>query len=149
MVATTIEQILASVENFEQLLSQFYAKLSDQSHQDAVQRMLEYISRHRRRTKEALSKLPPEQLKQILKAPLRYKPHIPGVHCLDEINLAPDAGPREVLEAAIGFDECLMEMYRQIIRQMVHRDIKDMFESLLESEQNDQLELKKIEEAFA
>ena len=82
-------------------------------------------------------------MQRIVKIPLQYEPHIPGTHCFKEIKLATDANPHEILDAAIKFDECMVQMYRQIAHQPVHKDVKEFFENLQQMEQNDQLELEK------
>jgi len=82
------------------------AGLSEQTGQAAVCLVTDYISRHRRRTTEALSKLPPEQLKHIRDVRLRYRPDLPGRKCFDEIRISPDADVEEVCRAAVAFNQC-------------------------------------------
>ena len=76
-------------------------------------------------------------------------PDIPGEHCFREIKLPPDASPLAILEAAIAFDECMVQMYKQIARQPVAHEIKDLFESLSIYEEADKVDLKKIRQMFS
>jgi len=145
MVAITISEILTHVEDFERMLSAYYAGLSEQTGQAAVCLVTDYISRHRRRTTEALSKLPPEQLKHIRDVRLRYRPDLPGRKCFDEIRISPDADVEEVCRAAVAFNQCLIRTYRQIIRQPIDKQIRELFENLIRLEEKDELTMKKIQ----
>jgi hypothetical protein len=58
--------------------------------------------------------------------------------------LPPDPVAGEVLDAAVSFDECLVQMYHSAAEQPVSQDIKDFFESLIRNMEQDEIELKKI-----
>ncbi|MHC4221533.1 MAG: hypothetical protein ACYST9_03850, partial [Planctomycetota bacterium] len=137
------------VEKFEQQLTELYAKISKETHVDAVRFVADYIGRHRNRLKDALGKMPAEQMQRIVKIPLQYEPHMPGPHCFERINLAGDADPQKILDAAIAFDECVAQMYRNISHQPLHEDVKEFFENLQQMEENDELEIEKIKTMFA
>jgi hypothetical protein len=105
------------------------------------------MSRHRRRIHYAIVKLPvtdAEEIRRICHAPLRFEPHGADFHCLDEMRLPADVTAREVLDAAIKFDECLIGFYKQVLEQPVDEHVRTLFESLLRMEQDDEIELKKI-----
>ena len=149
MLAITIEEILGHVEKFEQQLTELYTKISKETNVDAVRLISEYMSHHRNRIKAALSKIPAEQMQRIIKIPLQYEPHLPGEHCFEEIKLAIDTDPQTILNAAIKFDECIAQMYRNISHQPLHKDIKEFFENLQRVEENDELEIAKIKGMFS
>jgi hypothetical protein len=147
MGVVTIAEVLRHVEEFEDMLADFYAKLSHQTTQEGVRLLTDYMSRHRRRTHIALFKLPVESVEQIHRichTLLRYEPHGADCHCFEGIELPPDATAAEVLDIAIKFDECLVQFYRQVVRQPVDQEVKQLFESLIRWEQDDEIELKKI-----
>ena len=150
MGVVTIAEVLRHVEEFERMLAEFYAKLSQQSTREGVRLLTDYMSRHRRRTHIALFKLPVEKAEEIYRichTPLQYDPHDPHAidyTCFEGVELSPDATTAEVLDAAIEFDECLVRFYRQVVQQPVDQKIKALFESLIHREQEDEIELKKI-----
>ncbi len=149
MRAITIEEILGHIENFENSLTDFFVNIHDESHDEGVRLLTGYIARHRHRTLAALGKCPHEVIDRIKKLPLQYQPDIPGEHCFKEIKLPSDATPLEILEAAIAFDECMVQMYKQIASQPVAHEIKDLFESLSIYEEADEVDLKKIRQMFS
>ncbi len=148
MRGITIGEILKCAEKFEQHLSEFYARISAETELPAVRFLSDYMSRHRNRIEQALSKMPADQMHHIINIPLQYEPHIPGDHCFKVITLPANAAPDQILDAAMKFDDCIVQMFHQISLQPVHTDVKDFFEKLELLEQNDQLELKKIKTMF-
>ena len=144
MAIITIAQVLACAEDFEHGLSEFYAKISHETSREGVRLLTDYMSRHRQRTHAILDKLPVEERHRIWRIPLRYEPQGIDFHCFLGVELAPDSSAAEVLDAAVAFDECLIRLYRQVLRQQVDQKVKDMFEGLIRMEVYDEIELKKI-----
>ena len=149
MRAITIEEILEHIERFENSLTDFFDKIHDETHDEGARLLTDYIARHRHRTRAALDRCPHEMIDHIKKLPLQYQPDIPGEHCFKEIKLPQDATPLEILEAAIAFDECMVQMYKQIAGQPVAHEIKDLFENLSVYEEADEIDLKKIRQMFS
>ena len=147
MAIITIAEVLDHVDKFERMLAEFYAKLSHQTTREGVKILTDYMSRHRQRTHLALVKLPIseiEEVRRICHTSLRYQPHGADKHCFEGVELPPDATATEVLDVAIEFDEHLIRFYKQVLQQPVDRHIKELFESLIRKEQDDEIELKKI-----
>ena len=144
MSITTIAEVLEHVDEFERMLADFYAKVVQASTRDGVRLLTDYMSRHRQRTLKALAKLPDKQMQNICRTPMKYELRGADRSCFEEINLPEDATAAEILDAAIEFDEHLIQFYRQVLKQPVNKEIKEIFEGLVRFEQQDQIELKKI-----
>jgi hypothetical protein len=144
MRAITIGQVLGHIEEFEDLLSNFYEKVSQESSHEGVRLLTEYMSRHSHHMKDLLSKMPEEKVARIIKVPLSYQPHIPDCHCFEEIDVTPDSKAADVLNAAVLLDECLMQLYRQVVRQPVEEQIREIFEELIQIIEQDEIQMKKI-----
>ena len=144
MAVTTVDEVLRSAERFERMLADYYAKLSEKTAREGVRLLADYMSRHRVRIGDALGKLAPEQIHRVRSAPLRYEPQAADCRCFEGVDLPPEASAEQVLDAAVTFDECLVTLYLQIIRQPVDEEVKALFESLIRTEQRDEIELKKI-----
>ena len=102
------------------------------------------MGRHRVRLDEQIARLPEGAYESIRDTPLRYDPLAAEPRCFEGRDLPPDATAAEVLDTAVQFDECLVNLYRQVLQQDVDRAIEDLFEALLQAEQQDEIELKKI-----
>ena len=53
-------------------------------------------------------------------------------------------GLAALLDVAVILDECPVSLYRQVLPQPVDEEIREFFESLVRSEERDEIELKKI-----
>jgi hypothetical protein len=144
MAAITLGEILKHAEDFETMLGNFYARLSQKTSHEGVRLLTEYMSRHTHHIHKLLEDLSPNRKKKLCSTPLPLKPHFPGKDNIDLAHLSEDPTASDVLDAAIGFDEELVQMYHSIADQPVSQDIKDFFEALVRSLERDEIELKKI-----
>jgi len=144
MVATTVADILKHAEKFEQLLSDYYRRVSEETISEGVRLLTDHMSRHRVRLKEALAKLSDEDLSRVTSTPIPYEPQGADGHSLEGVKLPPDATSAEVLDVAIMFDQCLIDLYRQASRQSEHEEVVALFEGLISLEEKDEMELQKI-----
>lgn len=150
MLDITIAEVLKHVEEFENMLADFYEKLSHDTAREGVRLLADYMSRHRRRTHKALFELPidsVERIRRICHTRLPYEPQGLGRHCFSRAELPSDATIEEVLDIAIEFDEHLIQFYQQVVQQPVDQEIKMLFENLIQWEQCDQQKLAKIKAA--
>ena len=144
MVISTIDDVLGHAERFERMLADFYSDVCEHSSREGVRLLTDYMSRHRERIVEALGKMSPQQVHRICSAPLRYEPHAADCACIEGIKLPDNASAAEMLDAAVSLDECLIRLYKQVLQQPVDQEIQELFESLVRTEQRDEIQLKKI-----
>jgi len=144
MAIITIRNVLEHAEKFEHMLADYYAELSENTTREGVRMLTDYMSRHRIHIEAALKKIPASQVKQILSERVRYEPQGANIHTIEASELPSDATASQVLDSAITFDESLINLYRQVIRQTNDEQIRLFFESLLHAEERDEIELKKI-----
>jgi ferritin-like protein len=102
------------------------------------------MSRHRKRLRAELEKLDPKELRRICAMPIHYQPDAADCRCFSRVTLPSDATAAQVLDAAVTFDQCLVNLYRQAAQQTGDGSVRELFESLIRSEERDEVELKKI-----
>jgi rubrerythrin len=144
MAVITIADVLRRAEEFEGRLAAYYKRLSEHTTREGVQMLTDYMSRHRVRIGERLDKLSPDEVRRICSTPLRYEPQAADCRCFEGIDLPPDATSAQVLDTAVTLDECLVNLYRQVVQQPVDEEVRELFESLIRTEERDEIELKKI-----
>jgi len=144
MPVVTVADVLRRAREFERMLEEFYAGLSEKSTREGVRMLLRYMSRHSRRIADALDGLSEERLRRIESAQLAYEPQAADCRCFEGVRLSPDATAAEVLDVAVSFDECLVRLCKQVVQQAVDQDVKVLFENLIRTEELDEIELKKI-----
>ena len=144
MAIITVGDVIKHAEDFERMLKDYYTGLAERSQREGVRLLTDYMGRHCARIGKALAQLDDDELQRILKVPLRYEPQAADCRCFDGMELPPDATAAQVLDAAMTLDECLIRLYRQVARQPVEQDVIELFESLIHTEERDEVELKKI-----
>lgn len=144
MPVVTVADVLRHAEEFERMLADYFAGVSERTTREGVRLLTDYMSRHESRIAEFLDRLSGKQVRRICSTPLRYEPEVADCRCFQGMELPPDATVGAVLDAAIRFDECLVRLYRQVSEQPVGEDVKELFESLIHVEEQDQVQLKKI-----
>ena len=143
-MVVTVADVLKHAESFEKILGAYYERLAEETRREGVRLLAGYMSRHRVRIGEALDKLPHDRVERIRSTPIHYEPQGADCRCFDGMDLPPDATAAQVLDAAVVFDECLIRLYRQAVRQTEDEEVRDLFESLIHAEESDEIELKKI-----
>jgi hypothetical protein len=149
MLAITIEEILGHIESFENSVTELFEHIHDETHDEGVRLLTDYIGRHRHRTFAELERCCQDEIERIKKLPLQYQPDIPGEHTIKEVQLSADASPLEILKAAIEFDESMVKMYKQIASQPLAHEVKELFEGLTTYETVDEIHLKEITHMFS
>jgi hypothetical protein len=144
MAVITVSDVLQTVEDFESRLVEYYAEISKRTTSEGVHLLADYMGRHRRRLAEALARVPEGRRARIEGCHLRYEPTRPSCSCFEDEELPPDAPASEILDMAVEVDECLIALYKQVLRQELDPDVRQLFESLLHCEEWDEVELKKI-----
>jgi len=144
MAIVTIDDVLKHAEKFEEMLAGFYGRLAERTTREGVRLLTDYMSRIRVRLKQGLQRLSPEIIERVRRERLRYEPQAADCRCFEGIELPAGASAAAVLDAAVTFDECLVRLYWQVLRQTADPDIRDVFESLVSAEERDEIELKKI-----
>ena len=119
MRVVTIGQVLEHVGEFEDLLEKFYDIHSRENPHEGVRLLTDYMSRHSHHIRGFLNDVPVDQRNHLLTFQISYEPHVPGCHCFEEIDLPPDAAAPQLLDAAVLLDECLVQLYRQILHHPV------------------------------
>ena len=74
MGVLTVADVISRAEQFEQMLSDYYATLAEHTEREGVRLLTDYLSRHRIRIVGELERLSPEQMSRVRSAPLPYEP---------------------------------------------------------------------------
>lgn len=145
MQFVNVEDVLDHAKRFEDMLVDYYGRLSDRALHEGVRMLAQHMAHRQQRIIRALNTFTPEQLNEIHRTPVRYEPEAADCNCFRGRELPADATTGEVLEIALAFDECLARFYRQILRQELSEEVRDLFDSLLRLEEGDEIQLKKIQ----
>ena len=144
MAKVSVEDVLEHARGFEQELAAYFRNIADNTTRDGVRLIADYMSRHRLRLEGALRDMSPEQRKRLKRVMLPFDPEVADCHCFEELQLTPDSTAAEVLDAAIRLDSCLVSLFKQALQETVDPVARELFESLVRSEERDAVRLKKM-----
>ena len=145
MAKITVGDVLVHAERFEDMLAEYYAAISSHSVRDGVRMLADYMSRHRRRIYEFLSKREPGEIQRIKRVRLPVEPEAADERCFtDSTRLPPDASASEVLDVALQLDQCLINLYRQAAEETADTEARELLEKLQVVEVRDKIRLQKI-----
>ncbi|HEB10900.1 MAG TPA: hypothetical protein ENI06_06770 [Spirochaetales bacterium] len=145
MAIISIEDLLNRAREFEERLEKYYASIRDESQDNGVRLLTYYLSRHRRHLEEALSDYSPEELSRIGRVKLKYDIEFYPEKVFHLMKTPPqEVKGRELLEAAVGYDTELVDLYKKILQQPLSTEAAVLIESLIRLEERDIIMLKKM-----
>ncbi len=140
MAFERVRDILNHAKDFHRRLGEFYAQCGAGADREKVRILLNYMSRHEANLAECLAMYEREAAARILDTWFKYPPEMPTCRCFECIRLEPDMGVDEIVEAALKVDACLLDLYRRTAEQSVSREVRDLFNELVEREKKEETE---------
>lgn len=144
MTSVTVGDVLDHARKFENALADYYDSVSKKAAKVGVVMLTNYMSRHRRRIDDFLSKRDPKEMRRIRSIPLPFDPEAANCKCFDRVGVTEDDPASHVLDVAITLDECLIKLYKQAADEAHDPEVRELFQSLLRAEERDEIQMKKI-----
>ena len=145
MPAVTLGTVLDRARAFEVRMAKYYARVRDQSTDNGTRLLTYYLARHRRHQDQAWAGYDEARVTRLRKTELAdeiaFDPEkrfpLPGAR--------PDSVTgKELLHAALDYDQALMDLYRSILRQPLGDEVHGMLELLVLVEERDVVMMKKM-----
>ncbi len=145
MAYESIGDLLDRASEFEERLAGYYAAIRDESKDNGARLLTYYLSRHRRHLQQALEDVNPGKKENIRRVKLKYDIDFYPEKVFHVMETPPcEVKGRELLEAAVGYDEELVRLYRQILEQPLSFEAAVFIETLIRMEEKDIVMLKKM-----
>jgi rubrerythrin len=143
MAFETIKDVLDHVREFHHQLSTFYRNLIDKTDMERVRMLLDYLSQHEEHLEESMARYESEVSERILKSWFQYPPpkEIPGICKTLAVDEVVDLSVDGVIKLALELDDCLIDLYNEMIRGSKSEEVREVFQSLLDMEKQEELEL--------
>jgi rubrerythrin len=143
MAFETTKDVLDHVREFHQQLSEFYRDLIDKTDKERVRMLLDYLSRHEKHLEESMARYEAEVSERILKTWFQYPPpkEILGICKTLAVDEVEDLSVDGVIKLALELDDCLIDLYKEMIRGSESEEVREVFQSLLDMEKQEELEL--------
>lgn len=145
MSIVSIGDLVDRAREFERKLESYYSDIRDKSQNKGVRLLTYYLSRHRRHLEEVIEGFNNEAINRVFNVRLKY-----------DINFNPDANfnlieksieeitGNELLKEACAYDEELVKLYKNILKQPLGEEAIFFIQGLLRLEEKDIVMMKKM-----
>lgn len=137
------KDVLEHARRFHRKLSEFYEDLKDSADRERTRALLDYLSRHEKYLDESLAAFKDGVSDHVLDSYFRYGSEASPLSKITDFEIKFEMQVEDVLAAAMHFDACLINYYREMAQKTMSQKVREVFENLLVMEQNEQLELSK------
>ena len=129
--------VIDHARDFHSQLSRYYDSLSAVADRARVKIFLDYLSACAKRHEEVLAEYEENAPREIMDTWVSCAADAPIAKALELKPLTPGMDVDTVLREALRLDECLSEMYREVIDRAATDRIREVFTRLLEANQKD------------
>ncbi len=145
MAIQILGEVLDHARDFEYRLERWYADLRDSTPDNGVRLLTYYLARHRRHQDEAFGDTDPECLARLRAIELRHAADFDPETRYRLLGADPaHVTGISLLQAAIGYDEALVQVYRFVREQPMIDEARDLVDALIRIEERDIVMLKKM-----
>lgn len=132
-----ILDVIDHARNFHSQLGRYYDSLGAMADRDRVKIFLDYLSACAKRHEQALAEYEEDAPREIVDTWLTCESDTLIGKALELKSLTPDMDVDTVLREALRLDECLSEMYREVIDRAPGERVREVFTRLLETNQKE------------
>ena len=145
MTILSVGELIKRAKKFEIRIEKYYAAIRDETEDSGVKLLTYYLCRHRRHIRHALEDFDSREVAKICAELLMYAVEFKPEKKFHVLNIKPhDIKGHELIECAITYNEDLIKLYKNIIKQPISKEAKLFFESLVCIEEKDIVMLKKM-----
>ena len=137
------KDVLEHAREFHQKLSVFYEDLKESASKERTRALLDYMSRHEKYLDDCLAQYEEQVSNNVLDTYFKYGSESTKMTAISDFEIKPDMDVDDVVAAAMHFDACLIEFYREMAQRALSDKVREIFENLLVMEQHEQIELSK------
>lgn len=137
------KDVLKHAQEFHQKLSVFYDELKEAASKERTRALLNYMSRHEKYLGDSLAQFEEQVSDNVLDTYFKYGSEATEMTAITEFEIKTDMDVDDVMAAAMHFDGCLIEFYREMAQRSLSNNVREVFENLLVMEQHEQIELSK------
>lgn len=133
-----VREILEWIQTIHERLAQRYSRLADQSTNERVTLMLEYLADHETALQNALEAYETDAADGLLNTWFDQAPELEFPASLTELKInLQDASVMDIVKIAISSHDFLMGIYRELSDLTDAETVREIFSNLLELEQHE------------
>lgn len=132
-----IKEIIEHARSFHRLIADYYHQLGEQTERERMKMLLQYLEQHERTAEKALADYETDASQKMLKSWSKYSACEDKLSTLKNMLSDSATSPEDVIRMAIGLDECLLSMYRELVDTGNDPDVTEALENLLALESSE------------
>jgi len=129
-----VSEIIEIIEQYHKGLSEYFIFLKAKSDDERVQLLLEFLGKSEAFLAEYLEKYRKTSPGRLMNSWVKYVPWLPTdiyCECRKDLNLQPPLVIYNVLDAALQFDDCLVNYYTTLVQEIQDEQVAEIFSNLL------------------
>jgi rubrerythrin len=131
-----VRDVLKNVRSFHKELAQTCEELAEQTDDERLQLLMDIVQKHEERFSTVLGQYESDTAEGVLNTWLQYAPTEEIQTALQSARLADANGIGEVAEKVWEFEQALIALYRQLAESISAPRVQELFQTLLEQEEN-------------
>lgn len=135
------KDVLEHARSFHQRVSDFYHRLSDQTDQQRLKLLLDYMAQRERELARALDQFTEGSSREVLDTWFQFCCDDETLKLCPEALLYDDMSPEQIIRAGVALSQCFIDLFGEIANTSDSETVRTVFQSLLESEQREQKKL--------
>ena len=136
MAFETTKDLLEYLRNYHRKLSGLYERMAEESEQSKVKMLLHFLGRHEARFDKIIKEYEEDAADRVLGTWFKVTPdRLPR---LKGSEVTPDMPVDDIMSAALHFDDGLIEFCRLLATEAGSEDVRDLFTSLVDLEQQEE-----------
>lgn len=143
MTFETTRDVLDHVRAVHSEISQMYAAQRDESRKGRVKLLLDFMSRHEEHLSSSLSTFEENASAKVLDTWFQYAPDEAMLEDLTCFECHPEMNIDDLIRLAMRLDGALIRFYARIAEQAQSTEIRELFTSLVELEEQEQVRMQK------
>ena len=133
--------ILDCAKAFHRQISELYHNLSAEAEKEKVKMLLDYLSRHEKNLAKKIEGCEEDASRKILKNCFKLMPNVSVANCFEDMEVTPSMSVDDVIRLALSFDDWLVDLFTEAARNSQSEELRDVFNSLLVSEKEEEIVL--------
>jgi len=129
-----VSEIIEIIEQYHKGLSEYFLSMKVNSTDERVNLLLEFLGNSEAHLAEYLEKYRKTSPNRLMNAWVKYVPWLPTdiyCECRKNVYLQPPLVTYNVLDAALHFDDCLINYYTTLVQEIQDERVSEIFSNLL------------------
>lgn len=137
MTTLRARDVVDQAHAFHHRLAGYFAGLRDAAENERSRLLYSYLSQHENVLSDALTRYRADAPQRLMDAWLQNVPDDRALQACAVLDLSPDTPPDDVISASLGYDDCLISMYKAMQEAATQPELREFFENLQALEESE------------